>query len=354
MRSWTSLPLIFLCVGAVNAVLADDLETKPAQETKEPAPNSADEPIAKEFSLKAAAQFLDAVSLSWTRKRKCGTCHTNYAYLFARPAVKGEPSAAMAEVRGFFENRARNWDTAKPLWDTEVVATAVALSVNDAAATGRLHPATRIALDRMWTLQREDGSWDWLKCNWPPMEHDDYFGAVYAAVGVGSAPEGYSSSDAAKAGVEKLRSYLRKNPAPDLHHKAMLLWASTKLEGLLDSAERERVAKDLLALQKADGSWSVHSLASWKRHDGSANQAAEGDAYGTAFVAHVLGQTRIGEAKSAIAKASEWLRKHQRESGRWFVRSPSSDDHHFISHAATAYAVLVLSAASSDKPAAGD
>ena len=42
--------------------------------------------------------------------------------------------------------------SSKPRWDTEVVATASALAIHDAATTGTLHPTTRKALDRMWTL----------------------------------------------------------------------------------------------------------------------------------------------------------------------------------------------------------
>src|SRR5262249_27513358 len=158
-------------------------------QTKPPPPNSADEPMAGQFSLARAGEFLDRVSLSWTEKRKCGSCHTNYAYLMARPALGARSAAALAEVRRFFEGPVANWDDpkGKPRWDTEVVATGVSLAIND-AAEGKLHPLTRQALDRMWTLQQKDGAWKWLKCNWPPLEHDDYYGAVWAAVGVGIAP----------------------------------------------------------------------------------------------------------------------------------------------------------------------
>ena len=69
-----------------------------------------------------------------------------------------------------------------------MIATAVTLAINDAATTGTLHPTTRRALDRIWTLQREDGGFTWLKCDWPPYEHDDYYGVVFAAFGVGLAP----------------------------------------------------------------------------------------------------------------------------------------------------------------------
>ncbi|HEY2156752.1 MAG TPA: hypothetical protein VGH33_14065, partial [Isosphaeraceae bacterium] len=42
---------------------------------------------------------LDAISADWTRQRKCGTCHTNYAHMMARPLVKGVDAPELAEVR---------------------------------------------------------------------------------------------------------------------------------------------------------------------------------------------------------------------------------------------------------------
>jgi hypothetical protein len=40
----------------------------------------------------------------------------------------------------------------------------------------------------MWTDQRQDGVWNWPKCNGPPFKKDDHHGAVFAAVGVSLAP----------------------------------------------------------------------------------------------------------------------------------------------------------------------
>src|SRR5690349_312610 len=91
-----------------------------AKDLPRPAPNSPDEPLAENFSLEKSAQFLDGVALSWTRERKCGTCHTNYPYLMSRPFLKG-PTPASDEVRRFFEDRVANWDRdakeARPRWD---------------------------------------------------------------------------------------------------------------------------------------------------------------------------------------------------------------------------------------------
>jgi squalene-hopene/tetraprenyl-beta-curcumene cyclase len=335
-----------LCIGAMllgaSALLGADGKGRPG-------PNRPDEPKAKSVSLEKAAEFLDGVSLAWTQDRKCATCHTNVPYLMARPALKGKASTAERAVRKFFEDSASNWDSGKkadrPRGDAYVVVTAMALALHDAATTGTLHATTRKALDRMWTLQMKNGAWNWLKCTWPPLEHDDYFGAVFVAVGVGGAPDGYAKSDNARAGLAKLRGYFEKTPPPTLHHKAWLMWASLKLDGLMSQPEREKTIAQLLALQRDDGGWSLPSLGDWKGFDGRDNdEKAPSDGYGTALVVHVLRQAGLPAAHPAVKKGADWLRANQRVSGRWFTRSLNTDRNHFITHAGTAFAVLALKA----------
>jgi squalene-hopene/tetraprenyl-beta-curcumene cyclase len=319
----------------------------------QPAPTTADEPKAEKLSLQKAGEYLDGVAVNWTRERKCGTCHTNFPYVMARSALPG-PAPALAEVRSFFEDRVANWETAKPRSDTEVAATAVTLAFNDAHTTGKLHPMTRKALDRMWTVQRPDGAWEWAKCGWPPFEHDDYYGATFAAVGAGIAPGGYAQTAAAQAGLAKLRGYFKANPAPDLHHKTMLLWASLQLDGLMPPDERQATIKELLALQHGDGGWSLPSLGSWKRRDGTPNDPdASSDGYGTGFVVYVLRQAGLPAADERIHHGVKWLQTNQRASGRWYTRSLNTDKAHYITNAGTSFAVLALtSCEGSEKPAA--
>jgi squalene-hopene/tetraprenyl-beta-curcumene cyclase len=314
--------------------------------TESLAPNSPDEPLAQKLSLAKAADFLDAVSLNWTQERNCGSCHTNYPYLLARTFLKTGDQGSLVAVRSFFEDRAAHWDTKKPRWDTEVVATASTLAFNDAQTTGKLHPLTKGALDRMWTLQRPDGSWEWLKCNWPPLEADDYYGVTVAALGAGVAPDQYSRTPLAQSGLAKIRSYLTTNPAPGLHHQAMLLWAACYLPDLMPRAEKKLTIERLLDLQRSDGGWSLPSLGNWKRHSGEPNDAktAPSDGYGTGLVVYVLRQASVPKNHPAIERGVAWLANHQRASGRWFTRSLSDDRHHYISHAGTAYAVMALSA----------
>jgi squalene-hopene/tetraprenyl-beta-curcumene cyclase len=311
---------------------------------------SPDEPLRKELSLAKAAESLDRTAVAWVRKNKCGSCHTGWPYVSSRALLlKEAPVDSLVEVRAFFEARITNWDAdeqVKKHQHREIVGTAAALAMHDAQTTGKLHSVTRQSLDRMWTLQRKDGAWSWPKCSWPPFEVDDYYGAVLAAVGVGHAPENYARSDAAKAGVDKLCGYLKKTAAPNLHHRAWLLWAAVRLDGLLDDEEKQSAIRDLLALQHKDGGWSMESLGpEWTGREGEkANPNAPSDGYGTGLVVFVLREAGLPPNHEALQRGVKWLSTNQRESGRWFTRSLNGVPQHFISDTATVFAVLALKA----------
>jgi squalene-hopene/tetraprenyl-beta-curcumene cyclase len=213
-------------------------------ETPKPTITKSDEPIAKRFSAAKAAEYIDGVSLAWTRERKCFSCHTNVTAMIARPMVAGGDEAPMKEMRAFLENQAAGWDKTPPKTDFHVLTAAFSLAGNDAATTGKLHPLTKKALDFSTKLQKEDGSWKWPKCDWPPLEHDDYFGVVFMAIAYGIAPGDYAKSDEPKPTLEKLRTCLKSNPPPDLHHKASLLWASQKISGLMSEEEQKAAIKE--------------------------------------------------------------------------------------------------------------
>jgi squalene-hopene/tetraprenyl-beta-curcumene cyclase len=323
------------------------------------------EPLAPRLSLARSAELLDDVTLRWIRGEKCGSCHTGYPYLLARASL-GEPGApALLEVRAFFEGRVAAWDEggkgagylkgSGPVKDsegvTEVVAIASALALHDAQAGERLQPRTRRALDRMWELQRDDGSWPWNKTRLAPLEHDDYYGVVVAALGAGHAPEGYAQTQAAREGISRLRGYLRKHAPPNLHHKTWLLWSSLKLDGLMETAERDRTVSELLALQRSDGGWNLPSLGDWKRRDGAINDKnGPSDGYGTGLVVYILRQTGMPATAEPVKRGVAWLKTHQRASGRWYTRSLNGDRLRSISNAGTAYALLALKACDVSDP----
>jgi squalene-hopene/tetraprenyl-beta-curcumene cyclase len=307
-----------------------------------PGPNSADEPLRKEFSLAAATDFLDSASADWWQTRGCFTCHTNYSYLQVRPALKKESPVAGQMRQHLEELVEKRWAEKGPRWDAEVIMSGAVLAQHDAATTGKLHETTRKALDRMWTLQREDGGFNWLKCNWPPMESDDHFGATVALIGVGAAPDDYRTMPAAVRGVEQLKKYLAANSPPTLHHKLMIVWADSLLSGLVTADERQGWLAELSHLQKSDGGWNSASLGDWKRGDDKPQDTEASDGYATGLAIYILRRTGTPADDPRITHGLAWLKANQRESGRWYTRSLFKDNKHYLSHAGTAMAVMAL------------
>ena len=166
-----------------------------------------DEPLRDEFSLDAAVAFLDNAALTWQSDRQCFACHSNYTFLETRPLVSWK-TPVHDELRASLEELGAN-PRKVSFRVMEGVMAACVLAQNDALTTGKLHPVTRQALDHMWTLQSEDGGFDWLKSDQPPSEVDDHFGATMAVIGVGMAPDGYVETPAAQAGLARIRQYLK-------------------------------------------------------------------------------------------------------------------------------------------------
>jgi squalene-hopene/tetraprenyl-beta-curcumene cyclase len=306
-----------------------------------PKPTNAEEAIAKVYSPQKAGSYLDSVGVNWTRERRCVTCHTNMPYLMARPLLQGDDG--WKEVRQFLVADVKKWETgAKPRGEAYVVATAAGLVFTD-IPKGKLSAESKQALAKMWSVQRKTGEWSWLKCDWPPLEHDDYYGAVLAATIVAYAPEKYSASPEAQEGLKRLKEYLSKTPAPDLHHKAHLLWASVKLDGLMTPEVKNQTIAELKKLQREDGGWSLPSLGRYMRRDKSPNEAnAPSDGYATGYVTYILKQAGVVPTDPSITKGIAWLKNNQRESGRWFTRSLNNDRDHFIANAGSAFAVMAL------------
>src|SRR5947209_645176 len=235
-RAWCgSVAVLLSFVLSLQAAEPVTLENLVAPES-----NSASEPFAKQLSLANAAHFLDSAALDWQQSYQCFTFHTNISYLIARPSISGD-APAHREVRKYAEELVSlRWSEVGKRSDAEVVAIAAALALNDAATTKKLHPLTRIALDKMWTVQRPEGDWRWpTRCRWPPMESDEHYGVTLAAIGTGAAPDGYAQTPAAQAGLAKIRTFLKNNPPADLHHQAMVLWASTYVDGLMTAEDRK-------------------------------------------------------------------------------------------------------------------
>ena len=79
-----------------------------------------------------------------------------------------------------------------------------------------------------------------------------------AALAIGSAPENYQSDPKIQGGVKLLREWLVKNmDAQTPLDRVVLLWASTKLNGLLTRDQQNQIVDETLAKQRDDGGFAM-------------------------------------------------------------------------------------------------
>ena len=305
-----------------------------------------DEPMLGAYNGQKAAAYLDDVAVEWARQNQCGTCHTTVAYLMAQPALQGlADHGAYQEVRAAAAAFAGDLAAKKTGISTIIVAaTVAAFTVGDPAAGQGLPADTRALFDYLWATQERNGSWvvraDGLL---PFLERDPRYLTLLVALALGYSPDRYLEEPAARAGLTRLEAYLRAHPPLNMHEKAVLLWASVRTPGLLDSARQADYSRALLQLQKSDGGWALPSLGQWPRHDGAPNDAAgPSDGYATALAALVLCESGA-RGSAPVRRATGWLREHQRLSGRWYTRSLFSDGfQNYLSNMGTAYAAMAL------------
>ena len=331
------------------------------------------------WSREAAADYLDGRQAWWmdwpTAARDHGTfcvsCHTATPYALARTALRIDTDPGPVERR-LLENvemRATAWHDVAPFYSdedyragktsesrgTEAILNALILSNRDALA-GKLGDTTRQALDHLWPLQlatgEAAGAWPWLNFRLAPWETADaqYYGAALAAVAVGRAPGGYAAAPAVRTGVERLTAYLRRGADHQpLFNRMTALWASAGLPGALDPSQQQAIIADAWSQQQPDGGWSLSSLGTFERRDGTALKTAS-DGYATGLVTLALQGGGVTRDDARLTEALAWLAQHQEQDGSWPAsslnreRDPETDDGRFMRDAATAYAVLALTA----------
>jgi squalene-hopene/tetraprenyl-beta-curcumene cyclase len=279
--------------------------------------------------------------------------------------------------------RVRLWNEIKPFYadnkalqsrGTESVLNALILASVD-ARNNALCMDTRTAFKNMWALQRktgdESGAWPWLNLGNEPFEANDsvFYGAALAALAVGTAPDDFQKWPEIQQNVNLLRDYLdRTYSRQSLSNQAVLLWASTKLPDLLSPRQQISIVDSLLSKQQSDGGWNLSSLGWTWRGSGlkwlvklslrSENPPVGGksDGYATGMIAYVLAQYGLPRDNDHLQRAINWLECSQSKSdGRWLGYSMNHSREQpptelFMSDAATAYAVLALTASNPHEP----
>ena len=332
------------------------------------------------WNQRAAAEYMDRRETWWQEwpkaKRDHGTicisCHTVLPYALARPVLTKDlheagipqPQTVMSEN---LEKRVNAWSEMVPFYSdeksgkgktaeshaTEAVLNAVILTAED-TRDGHLRPVTRKALDSAWELQEKTGEraggWIWQDFHLAPWESSEsaYQGAAMLMMAVGAAPDGYAKEAAVKEHVQQLRGFLLRSYATQpVLNQLYVLWASTKMPGVLTKDERKSLLVTLQKQQQEDGGWRLAGLEVRDRADHSA-APTESDGYATAIAVLVMEEAGVKHRDKSLERGVEWLVTHQEKDGRWQTasmnkqRKPDSDAALFMSDAATGYAVLAL------------
>ena len=171
-------------------------------------------------------------------------------------------------------------------------------------------------------------------------------------------PESYASSPEIQNNLQLLRGYLnRRSAAQSTINRVFLLWASSKLPGLLWlPRSNKRSSKEILGTQRADGGWRPASIAwkwsgwipkklvnMWIREDGTPMDG-KSDGVATGLITLALQEAGVSRDNVQLKRGISWLANNQNPSdGSWPAssvnkrRHVSSDTGRFMSDAATAF-----------------
>jgi squalene-hopene/tetraprenyl-beta-curcumene cyclase len=320
---------------------------------------TAREPLRAGVSVELAERYLRDGAVAWRGSKGCIACHTTGLYQTIRPALTPQLGAPLESMRAFFLDELAAFqlterkDLQRSTKPAQVIYLAAGLAEWDAHVRGSLSPETRAALELMFSLQLESGTWGSLDC-WPPYESDAFHLATVAAQAAGTAPGWLAGLEnpQLRSAVARLRGHLTSAPPPHDYARVLLLWAEARMPGLVTAEAKARLVALVRKRQQADGGWSLRAFAQpeeWGRGNRAKKLRAEpefdrplSDGHMTGLAIIVLRESGVPADDPALRRGVAWLKSNQRESGRWWTRSLNTDKYHYITYSGTAFPLLAL------------
>ena len=332
---------------------------------------SADEPKAAAFgpgSIRAARQYLEDGALSWVREKNCVNCHTTGPYLSERPALSPWLGRPTDEVLADFIKGV----PAKPSAQTEVekdghryyagswtsVWRSLGLAEWDRHVNGSLSSHTDRSLRDMFERQSSNGSFVSYGEVEIPHITTDFELTLQAARAVTAAPGWIASlSDAPlQERLALMKRWLRDATPKNDFDRILRLQLAAYFPETVSDTQRTDALQLLSSKQHADGGWSTRDMSpvtDWHfKMSEKVTTLIQGlpdaatpssDAYMTALAVILLRQADVPSSDPRITRALDWLRREQRQTGRWWMHSLYRGNYHYTTYIATAQALKAFS-----------
>ena len=300
-------------------------------------------------------------ALEWINQKKCLSCHTVLSYVIgqnAKPSRElGEESSAIVDYIG---DRLENWTERRPWYpskasesdSTELIISAFARSQFEKSGAIAVSSQTMQSIRLMTKFQEEDGSLPWLNYSLQPLESADAksFGAALAAVTFSTLDVNQRQEFSVE--IENLKKYLRKEwskPETADVNRLNVVWASSKLKGILSDSEIQETLTHSYSGQLANGGIPIESVSAWTANHRPSISPAQANSYATSYLLYVTQMAGMEKNDHIAAKfqlGTHWLQTNQLEDGSWQGVSLNSNrafNNRLASDLATGFGLAVLS-----------
>ncbi len=332
---------------------------------------TANEPRVKAFgpeSVLAAARYLEVGALSWARGRSCVNCHTTGPYLTEYTAWSRQFGKPSDEVRASFvkavprsiravKEADKNGHKYYPGAFSSVWRSA-GLAEWDRHITGELSEATDRSLRDMFARQSENGAFVSHGEVEIPHITTDFELSLQAARAITAAPGWLAAlKDETLLGrVERLKRWLRTARPKNDFDRVLKLQLAHYMPDLVSKSHRDAGLALLSSKQHADGGWSTRDMSpvdDWHfemsrtvldliKNLPDADEPESGP-YMTALAIVLMRQNNVPVSDPRIQEGLAWLKREQRESGRWWMHSLYRGNYHYITYIATTEAMKAFS-----------
>lgn len=320
---------------------------------------TADEPRVKAFgpaTIAAARRYLDDGAHHWVREKSCIACHSTGVYMVERSALTtwlGKPSEEVLAnfVEAVPKEGAKDASPIKSVWRSS------GLASWDKNVNGKLSERTDRSLRHTLTLLGEDGSFAPISQVEIPYITTNFELTVQAARAVATAPGWLASVQDADtlARVERMKKFLREHEPISDFELALKLQLTGYFPDLVQQATRDAATAMLWRQQLPDGGWSLRRMSDlMKWHvkmdpkviaifEGEPDKASPGsDSYMTAWAIVLLRESGVPASDERIRRGIAWLKREQRATGRWWMKSLFRGTYHYSTYIATAQALRAL------------